>query len=186
MWTLPMLRKRSTLAPLSVSMAGVKLGDRVLVMGCSDPALIAALAAKNGLTGRTLAVDESSERCRRAEVVVLREGALIETATAPLTAVPADAGTFDLVVLRDVLGRLDDNARTTVVAEAGRVLRSGGRCLAIDGQVRSGIAALLGRASRTDGGAAAIAAFNAMGFAAVRALAERDGQVFVEAIRKNA
>ena len=38
----------AALDPLSVSMAGVKLGDRVLVIGCSDPLLIAALAAKAG------------------------------------------------------------------------------------------------------------------------------------------
>ena len=46
--------------PLSVSMAGVKLGDRVLVVGCSDPRLIATLAVKTGLTGRACAVDESA------------------------------------------------------------------------------------------------------------------------------
>jgi SAM-dependent methyltransferase len=182
---LPMLRMRSADVPLGVSMAAVKLGDRVLVMGCSDPALIAALGAKSGLTGRTFAVDESSERCREAERVALREGALIETAAARLDSVPGNAGDFDLVVLRDVLGRLDGNARVAAAAEAGRLLRPGGRCLAIDGKVRKGLTALLGRAPETDAGAAAIAAFTAMGFAAVRMLAERDGQVFVEAIWKN-
>jgi hypothetical protein len=30
--------------PLAVSMSGLKLGDRLLVLGCSDPRLIAALA----------------------------------------------------------------------------------------------------------------------------------------------
>jgi 2-polyprenyl-3-methyl-5-hydroxy-6-metoxy-1,4-benzoquinol methylase len=180
-----LLRKRSTLPPLAVSMAGAKLGDRVLVMGCGDPALVAALASKTGLTGRTLAVDESAEQCRKAEVVALREGALIETATAQLTAVPADDDSFDLVVLRDVLPHLDDNSRLTVVTEARRVVRPGGRCLVVDGWPRRGLAAWFGGAARTDGGAAATAAFSAMGFAAVRTLAERDGQVFVEAVRQN-
>jgi hypothetical protein len=30
-------------APLAVSMAGIKLGDRLLVIGCTDPKLIAQL-----------------------------------------------------------------------------------------------------------------------------------------------
>ena len=31
--------RTTALDPLSVSMAGVKLGDRVLIVGCSDPPL---------------------------------------------------------------------------------------------------------------------------------------------------
>src|SRR5262245_15617626 len=49
--------KKQTGEPLAVSMAGVKLGDRLLVIGCSDPKLIAQLAAKTGLTGRAVAID---------------------------------------------------------------------------------------------------------------------------------
>ena len=36
--------RKSQLDPLAVTMAGVKLGDRLLVIGGSDPGLTAALA----------------------------------------------------------------------------------------------------------------------------------------------
>ena len=66
--------KTSTLDPLSVSMAGAKLGDRVLVVGCSDPRLIAALAAKAGLyrtdvrptNRRTWRTTPAASRCGKA------------------------------------------------------------------------------------------------------------------------
>lgn len=180
--------KPSTLDPLSVSMAGAKLADRVLVMGCSDPKLIAALATKAGLTGRTVAVDESQARSSAAERVALQEGALIEPLTAPLNALPLDAGSFDLVVLRDVLRTLDPHARPAVIAEAHRVLRPGGRCMVIDSTGRGGVSAMFGGKSATGSGASAetIAELQQSGYVAVRALAEREGLVFVEAVKKNA
>jgi len=48
--------------PLAVSMSGLKLGDRLLMLGCADTALAAALAAKVGLTGRACVLDESADR----------------------------------------------------------------------------------------------------------------------------
>jgi ubiquinone/menaquinone biosynthesis C-methylase UbiE len=191
MWA--MLRKRSTRDPLSVSMAGVKLGDRVLVLGCSDPRFVAAIAAKSGLTGRTLAIDESAERAKEAEVLALREGVLIESASAPYTSLPLNPDEtendgFDLVVLRDVLRTIDPARAAGALAEAQRVTRPGGRCMVIDGAVRGGVAALFGRsppppASR--GADEIAAALGGAGFVAVRTLAEREGLIFLEAIKRN-
>jgi ubiquinone/menaquinone biosynthesis C-methylase UbiE len=113
-------------------MAGIKLGDRLLVVGCSDPVLIARLAVKTGLTGRAFALDEREALSARAADVATREGALIETATAPWTALPLDANTFDVTVIHDVFSYLTPADRLDCVGEVGRVLRPGGRCLVID------------------------------------------------------
>ena len=60
----PFFRKTAD-ESLAVSMAGIKLGDRLLVVGCSDPMLIARLAVKTGLTGRAHAIDADELRpCR--------------------------------------------------------------------------------------------------------------------------
>ena len=75
---------------LAVSMAGIKLGDRLLVVGCADPVLIARLAVKTGLTGRAFAADEQEKAVAAAEEIAAREGALIETSTAPWTALPLE------------------------------------------------------------------------------------------------
>jgi SAM-dependent methyltransferase len=178
--------RTSTLDPLSVSMAGAKLGDRVLVIGCSDPRLIAALAAKAGLTGRTCAVDESADVVNEAARIALKEGALVETSRATLAALEFDGASFDLVVLRDVVGRRPDQPPAAVVAEASRVLRPGGRCLFIDTTARAGLAGLLGgQSSPPAPGSDPLAVLNGQGFVASRVLAERDGLRFIEAIKRN-
>jgi ubiquinone/menaquinone biosynthesis C-methylase UbiE len=178
--------KTSSLEPLSVSMAGAKLGDRVLIVGCSDPSLIAALAGKAGLTGRTCAVDESADAANKAGAFALREGVLAETSGATLTALEFETGTFDLVVVRDVLGR-GQQSPDAIVAEAARVLRPGGRCLVIDTIARSSLAGILGGQPATaDHAVDPVAVLTSQGFAAARVLAERDGLRFAEAVKKNA
>ena len=183
MWFFQGMKRQSALPPLSVSMTAAKLGDRVLVMGCGDPMLIAAIGGKTGLTGRTLAVDPSGDRCRAAEVVALREGALIETMTSDPRSIALDGGSFDLVVLRDAASLVEPGALGAIASEARRLTRPGGRCLLIDGTPRTGLAAIFGGGTKPDA-AAATSALNAAGFAAVRTLADRDGQIFVEAMNR--
>jgi ubiquinone/menaquinone biosynthesis C-methylase UbiE len=159
--------RRSTLDPLSVSMAGVKLADRVLVIGCGDARFIAALAMKAGLTGRLCAIDESSARATSAEQIALREGALIESFTAPYHALPFDADTFDVVVVREI-----PTAPDAAFEQARRVLRGGGRCMVID-------------APPPTGPSTVVDALKHSGFVAVRILAEREKLVFIEAVKKS-
>ena len=178
--------RRTALDPLAVSMAGAKLGDRILVVGCGDPRLIAALAAKAGLSGRTCAVDESADRANQAGRVALKEGALIETSSAPPYALPFEGESFDLVVLRDVVTH-DGQSRATVVQEAWRLLRPGGRSMVIDTLARAGVSAIFGWQSAVPAESATetIDILKGQGFVAVRTLAERDGLRFVEAVKKN-
>jgi len=178
--------KRTTLDPLSVTMVGVKLADRVVVIGCHDPKLIAALAIKSGLTGRTCGVDPSPAVVGEAERVALAEGALAEFASAPLTALPYDASSFDVVVLRDVMRGTAVSERLPIAAESSRVLRGGGRCMIIDSTASSaGLTSMFGRTPPSDSGAAdeIIETLKAAGYVAVRSLAERDGLLFLEAVK---
>ena len=112
-------------------------------------------------------VDESPTRATSAEQVALREGALIETFAAPYHALPFDADTFDVVVLREIPA----SARATF-EQAHRVLRGGGRCMAIVTASAGGPSTLLDDLRQS-------------GFVAVRSLAEREGLVFVEAVKKS-
>ena len=137
---------------LAVSMAGIKLGDRLLVVGCADPILIARLAVKTGLTGRAFAVDEQEKAVTAAEEIAAREGALIETAKAPWTALPLEPDSFDVAIVRDVLPHLTKDARSGCISEVLRVLRPGGRCLVIDGRERTGIVAAVRGAPASSGG----------------------------------
>jgi len=183
---MPWLRKDSS-EPLTVAMTGVKLGNRVLIVGVSDTALIAALGIKAGLTGRTCIVDSGEREVTRAAAVVEREGALVESAVSPLTTMPYEAASFDVAVLRDVLGSAPAEERPAIAAEAERVIRPGGRCLVIETAAKAGLGGLVSRpinaGFHAGGGAAPL--LSGAGFAAVRTLAERAGLTFTEGVKRN-
>jgi SAM-dependent methyltransferase len=178
--------RKSTLDPLAVTMPGVKLGDRLLVVGCSDPGLIAALAVKTGLTGRACAVDADADLRTAAAAQVQRQGALVETFTVPWTELPFERDSFDVVVLRSVLPGLDAHSRVRVAQEAHCLLRGGGRCLVIDPAPRGGLGALLNRESEYASAGGAVRPLEAAGFRGVRVLAEREGSTFVEGVKSAA
>src|SRR6185503_9128916 len=98
--------RKSSAESLQVSMAGIKLGDRLLVVGCTDAILLAQLAVKTGLTGRAFAIDEREAIATAAGEIAGREGALVETATAQWTSLPVESDSFDVAVVRDVLPNL--------------------------------------------------------------------------------
>ena len=165
--------RRSPSEPLAVTMAGLKLGDRFLAIGVRDTKLIAALAGKAGLTGRSCAVDADAARIAGAAAAIEAEGALVEVTHAPAWTLPFDAGSFDVAVARDVLSDASPDEKTRVATSVLRVLRGGGRLLVIEST----------RRTRVDG-SALTAALSTAGFAAVRVLAEAEHTLFVEGIKK--
>lgn len=179
------LRKTEPGEPLVVAMTAVRMGDRLLVIGCGETKVIAQIAARPGLTGRACAVDRSADRTARAAMSAEREGALLETDTAPFTALPFDASAFDVVVINHLLPELTSDDRIASLREAARVLRGGGRCVIVQAGRRGGLSGLLTGSppmSATD----AEALMQAAGFVAVRTVAERDGLLFVEGGKRNA
>lgn len=175
--------KKAAGEPLAVSMSGIKLGDRLLVMGVSDIPLIIALAGKAGLTGRAVVFDDSQPRLQRAAAAIEREGVLVESFSAPLTTLPFESEAFDVVVVRNVLPAAPAESRAPAVAEVHRVIRPGGRAVVIDAH-RGGLAGLFGGGSNREyqnSGAAPL--LTAAGFRGVRTLAAREGLVFVEGVK---
>jgi ubiquinone/menaquinone biosynthesis C-methylase UbiE len=185
-------RKSAPADPLAVTMTGVTLGNRIVVLGLSGTKTIAALAAKAGLTGQAVVLDDDEAKLRAAGAAIEREGGLVElTRCAPASPWPYEDEHFDVAVLHDVLPAL--SARGTAVMasalrEVFRTLRPGGRAIVIDTAPRRGLSALVTRepavqayASGTD----AVSALKATGFAAVRVLAEQDGATFIEGVKRS-
>jgi ubiquinone/menaquinone biosynthesis C-methylase UbiE len=180
--------RKSQLDPLAVTMSGVKLGDRLLVLGGSDPTLIGALASKAGLTGRTVVLDATEAVTASTASAVERDGHLVESFTAPWSMLPFDPTSFDVVVLRDVLNTLNADDRLRCAREVHRVLRPGGRSVVIEGRAHGLLGSLIGGSEgdphyARSGGASHV--LDAAGFRAARTLAEREGQRFVEGIKAN-
>lgn len=167
----------------ATTMIGVKMGDRLLQVGCGDGALLAALAAKVGLTGRACGIDESQDAIVRAQAAADREGVLVELQRAPHQSLPFEPSSFDVAILRDALRHLAPEARVASAAEALRVLRPGGRCIIVDTAPRGGLAALLGGGAKPDPFYQPEELLRRAGCKAVRTLAEREGLIFFEGVR---
>ena len=167
-------------------MAGLKLGSKVLQLHGRDSGLIATLAGVVGLSGQACAVVLDQAQAEAFERASAAEGVLVEVTVAPLRTLPYDPESFDVVVIKNVLGDLRQNIRVACLQQAHRVLRPGGRCLVIEQAMRGGLGALFSRQSLDrqyatfDG---ARGALKAEGFRGVRLLADRDGKSFTEGTR---
>jgi ubiquinone/menaquinone biosynthesis C-methylase UbiE len=185
MGLLPFVRRNDDAYALAVGMTGVKMGDRLVHLGCENGGRLGAIAAKVGLSGQAHAVvpeEASAERARRGAASA---GVLVEVAIAPPTALPIDDRGFDVAVVDEtagLVGKLGPADRAAAARELRRVLRPGGRVVFLVRAPHEGLRALLNRGPREPAMTAdALAAWlTAAGFASVRTLAERDGLAFVE------
>ena len=179
------LRRLGGPRDLEISMAGVKLGSRVLQLG-GDGEFIAALASVTGLSGHACAAVQESGQVGGFERAAAKAGVLVEVKVTRFASLPYEEASFDVVVIKNVLGGLRQNDRVFSLQEAGRVLRPGGRCLVIEQSIRGGLGALFSRQQldrQYAAGGGARAALAAEGFAGVRILADRDGYCFTEGTR---
>jgi ubiquinone/menaquinone biosynthesis C-methylase UbiE len=178
------LFRKTSIEPLAVTMAGVKLGHRLLAVGTRDPKLIAQLAVKAGLTGRTCVVDDDERRLAAGAAAIEREGALVEPTRAPYGMLPFDAESFDVAVIPDLFPALPAETRARCAMEVYRVLRPGGRAMAIEPAPRTGLAALLKGERAEPAYQGAAATLRDAGFTAVRDVAKADGVLYVEGIKR--
>jgi ubiquinone/menaquinone biosynthesis C-methylase UbiE len=173
---------------LIVGMTGVKMGDRILQVGCADGGALAAVAAKVGLSGRAVAVVDDEAAAARARKGAARQGVLVDVEIAPPTQIPITETDFDLVIVDDTVGQFSKqqaDTQTAIVREAIRILKPGGRVLVITALPASGLAAMLGRGA-TGPVADPSPVLEAGGCRFVRLLGEREGLRFVEGMKARA
>jgi hypothetical protein len=186
-----MFRRGGEKHALAIAMTGIKLGDRYLQIGCSDPSLLAAIGSKVGLSGRACAIVSSAADATRARRGAEQGGMLLEIETTDhLNAFPYEDGSFDLIVLDNqegLLSTMKPEQRVACLQQAFRTLVSRGRIVVIEQGPRAGLGALLRKSSPADphyqSSGGAMTALKAEGFKAVRLLAERDGLSFFEGVR---
>jgi SAM-dependent methyltransferase len=177
-----LLRRQTArqLDPLQVSMTGVKMGERFLMIGCDDRGLLAGLASKTGLSGFAAAATFDEESAGRARAIGAKIGALIEVHSIT-DALPFDSHAFDMVVVDDTHGGFasqSSGVRVSCLREGRRVLRAGGRIDVVEGSGGGLFGGAVSRQAHYD----VLQEMSAAGFAPVRLLAERDGFRFLEGI----
>jgi SAM-dependent methyltransferase len=175
MFLLRMLMKKRLreMDPLHVSMTGVRMGERVLQIGCHDRALLSGLAAKVGLSGGAFVAALDPSDAKNAEAVGRKIGALIEIQHIDGGRNwPYADGQFDMIVVDDTADTFSAREQqTAILRNAHRALRPGGR-IEIIARQRSNAPAFNAEKE-----------LSAAGFKPVRLLAERDGFHFIEGLR---
>jgi ubiquinone/menaquinone biosynthesis C-methylase UbiE len=165
-------------------MIGAKAGQRVLMVGAADSQLAAAVAAVTGLNGRTLVVDPSPDAQRAVEAAAMDFGTLVEFEPRAFSNISGDADLFDIVVLSHALS-VPGEKPVNVINEAVRVVRAGGRVVAIEGASTAGLLSALRRRARPAlSGDAIRDLLAAAGLRATRVLAEAEGLTYVEGAKR--
>lgn len=175
--------RKSTLERLPVVMSGVRMGERALQIGIDDSDLVGAIAAKVGLSGQAAVVVTEERDANKVRGAAARAGALVDVQVAPLDALPFADDAFDVVVLHAAgLKSVQAGSQSvSILRDALRVLRGGGRVVIIEGS-GSGLMTRL-RPARVDT-AGTLSALDAAGFTATRLLAEREGYAFLEGLKR--
>ncbi len=183
-------RGRSRRYALALAMTGVRMGERLLMVG-DDAPLAAQLVAKVGLTGRSVVVVGSEASAARVTAAAAEAGVLMDDVrVGALLALAVDDGAFDVAVVDagpTFLTALDGPGRVGLARSLARALRPVGRLIVVEGQPTSPFRWFQGKpvgldAFRAAGGAATL--LETAGFHPVRLLADREGQRFTEGLRR--
>ena len=185
------LRKSSVGAePLAVTMSGTRLGERALQIGFDSPGISTAIAAKTGLTGLATIVVSDETTASTARAAIAEAGALADVHVGPLHALPFADGAYDVIVVHaagGLLSSLTPDLRERLLVECRRVLRPGGRLIALEVGSPTGLRSLFGRAPKPDATYEAAGgtptSLKSAGFRPVRILGDGQGYRFIEGLK---
>ncbi len=115
-----------------LDLARLAPGETVLDVGCGTGTLAIAAKRRVGPTGKVHAIDASPEMIARARKKARKAAVEIVFDTAVAEAPPFAPATFDVVLSTVMLHHLPEDARRQCAREIRRILKPGGRLLAVD------------------------------------------------------
>ena len=130
-WLLTLGRERAFRERL-VDLARIAPGESVLDVGCGTGTLALAAWRRVGATGAVHGIDASPEMIERARRKAAKAGADVLFQTAIVEALPYPDASLDTVVSTLMLHHLPRPIRQQCAREIRRVLKPGGRVLAVD------------------------------------------------------
>jgi ubiquinone/menaquinone biosynthesis C-methylase UbiE len=130
-WVLTLGRERDFREKV-VQVAGLKPGETVLEVGSGTGTLAIAAKRAVGLQGTVHGIDASPEMTARAVRKATKAGLQVDFKNAVAEALPFPDEQFDVVLASMMLHHLPSDVRRQCFAEIRRVLKPGGRFIAVD------------------------------------------------------
>ena len=115
-----------------LTLAQIKLGDKVLDVGCGSGRLVIAVQKKLGPSGAAQGIDPAPEMIAVARKNAARAGQAAKFEIGVIEAIPFPDATFDVVLSRLMMHHLPGDLKQRGLAEIRRVLKPGGVCLIVD------------------------------------------------------
>jgi ubiquinone/menaquinone biosynthesis C-methylase UbiE len=124
--------KESEMRERALSLARLSSGENVLDIGCGTGTLAITAKRQVGRNGYVCGIDASPEMLARASKKARKSGLQVDFRNALVESMPFRDGQFDVVLSTLMLHHLPGKLRKQCAAEVRRVLKPGGRLLAID------------------------------------------------------
>ena len=132
------LGRRARLRKMTIALARIQPGDRVLEVGCGTGDVAIAACAPAGPRGSVSGIDAGPEMIAVARAKAARVRVTVDFRVEPIEALTYADATFDLVLSSLMMHHLPDDLKRQGLAEIARVLKPGGRLLIVDVKRASG------------------------------------------------
>jgi demethylmenaquinone methyltransferase/2-methoxy-6-polyprenyl-1,4-benzoquinol methylase/phosphoethanolamine N-methyltransferase len=126
------LGRRARLRKMTIALARIQPGDRVLEVGCGTGDVAIAACAPAGPSGSVSGIDAGPEMIAVARAKAARAGVTVDFRVEPIEALTYPDDTFDIVLSSLMMHHLPDDLKRQGLAEIARVLKPGGRLLIVD------------------------------------------------------
>ena len=130
-WLLTLGRERTFRERLT-GLAGLRPGDSVLDVGCGTGTLVITAKQRVGQSGVVVGIDASPEMIERAQRKARKAALDVRFQTAVVEALPFPDASFDVVFSTLMLHHLPRAVREQCAREMRRVVKPGGRIVAVD------------------------------------------------------